>query len=142
MTKCDICKQEGKTGGSHFMDVKGNHKFACWKEKCQKICNTESNARDKWEIDQLRKKGLCIFGLAWVGYCGENGYWKWEGRANKFIKPPVKAIPGSDCCEEHSKIKCSNAGCNNPAIGQCDYCGQFVCGYPYCAKCGEHFGHR
>lgn len=39
----------------------------------------------------------------------------------------------SGYCEEHDK-KCCN--CGEQADHGCDHCGQFVCGYPACEKCG------
>lgn len=36
-------------------------------------------------------------------------------------------------CKDHD-LKCLN--CGEHADHGCDYCGQFVCGYPACEKCG------
>lgn len=41
-------------------------------------------------------------------------------------------------CEYHNNIKCSNKGCNNPAIGECLEASSLCCGAPYCEKCGSH----
>lgn len=48
-------------------------------------------------------------------------------------------MDGFPFCPKHATEKCSNKDCANQAIGECSHSGQFVCGYPYCAECGEHF---
>ena len=40
---------------------------------------------------------------------------------------------GADFCEHHSNEKCIS--CGSPATHGCDFCGQFVCGYPLCDNC-------
>ena len=56
----------------------------------------------------------CLFIKAWCGRCtkdcGDSGY-----------------------CEEHGAMKC--VVCGEQATHDCDYTGQFVCGFPLCANC-------
>lgn len=62
----------------------------------------------------------CKFKRAWIGPCD---------------KPTVE---GSDYCQDHHEAKCSNSGCTNQAIGECD--AQIIsltCGSYYCGKCGR-----
>jgi hypothetical protein len=40
---------------------------------------------------------------------------------------------GRYLCEEHASAKCSS--CGQPATHGCDFCGQFVCGFPLCDEC-------
>jgi hypothetical protein len=57
----------------------------------------------------------CSYDIAWVGCC------KKETAAGQIM------------CDEHAKEKCIS--CGAAAIKQCDYTGQFVCGYPLCDDC-------
>lgn len=43
-------------------------------------------------------------------------------------------INSDEFCVEHNDLKCRN--CGMKATGGCNFCGQFVCGAPCCAKCG------
>lgn len=61
-----------------------------------------------------KEKVTCKFDKAWIGACGlevvQDGY-----------------------CEKHSEEKC--CVCKEQATHDCEHTGQFVCGYPLCAKC-------
>lgn len=89
------------------------------------------------EVITAIERGLCIFDIAWIGMCGTNGYWD-HGGSGKHIDPPVYARPGQLTCIYHGRKKCSNGGCDNEAIGDCDATYSLVCGAPYCAECGKH----
>lgn len=54
--------------------------------------------------------GQCKFNTAWVGKCKN------------------EAIPGSEYCAEHSKVKCSV--CGEQAAHDCDLTDVLVCGSP------------
>lgn len=57
----------------------------------------------------------CKFNLAWAGSCG-----------NLVEK-------NEDFCAKHLKETC--CVCGEQATRQCDYTGQFICGYPLCDNC-------
>lgn len=59
----------------------------------------------------------CTFDRAWCGPCGK----------------PLAS--GSDIlCDEHLPLRCSS--CGKQATRDCEYTGQFVCGFPLCVACG------
>lgn len=53
----------------------------------------------------------------------------WRGNCNK----PTDG----EYCDDHLKDKCEK--CGEQIIGQCDYTGMLVCGYPVCKnECHKH----
>lgn len=60
----------------------------------------------------------CTFDRAWIGPCG---------------KPANYALADQPLCSEHITLTCCS--CKAPATRECDFCGQFVCGFPLCDDC-------
>lgn len=119
MSTCYICgkspKEEEKGG---FWSHKG---FVPWShDECIEIHRQKSKEEKIAYIQSLKDQGLCIFNLAWIGYCKK------------------EVVPGTHFCEEHLGVKCKNPGCDNQAIAQCDATSVLVCGAPFCEQCGRH----
>lgn len=102
------------------------------------VCGYYNSSNDQEAIVPLEPK-LCQFDMAWIGTCGENGYFVHSGEFRGNMAPPIYAVKGEIYCEHHLGIKCSNPGCDNQACGECDCASSLVCGAPYCAECGQHF---
>jgi hypothetical protein len=84
------------------------------------------------ELARLKDQNRCMFDVSWLGFCGDITYEWYKERYGEHVGE------GHPLCEHHKTITCSNSGCDNQAVGECDATSQFVCGYPYCAECGAH----
>jgi hypothetical protein len=71
---------------------------------------------------QLRNTKKCTFDLAGTGACNK------PARISMTYKEGEYHL-----CEDHSKVRCGI--CGKPAIRQCSFPGQFVCGKPLCPDC-------
>lgn len=127
------CKNCGKPSNVHYTAPGGEFVALCW--DCYNdtdIYDNDTRDRKKEEHARLKEEDKCSFDMAYLGYCGdqpERLSWYEERHGNG---------KGYPLCDHHKKEKCSNPGCDNQAIGQCDATYQFVCGYAYCAECGAH----
>jgi hypothetical protein len=135
---CDHCGEVPNKGGAHYPGLDAKWKFACWKDECQAHAKAERSEVDNAEIASLRSRGLCIFELVYIGYCGEKGVVTWKNGQQIERTAPVKVVSGTDFCDVHLGEKCANGGCGKQAVGQCSSAGSLVCGAPYCRVCGSH----
>jgi len=71
------------------------------------------------ERKKLKKKRLCIFNEAYIGFCRQ-----------KAIK--------SGMCASHRGITCHM--CSAQATQTCSKTGNLVCGAPLCRRHSDHFG--